>query len=274
MSPSRAQAPVRPATAPPHTLRCPQSPVRPRPVPPCWSGTGHRHVPGCLHGCSCRTGHRSDNRLPPSLSRVTPSAASEHVSELLGCPISRPLAACCVCLELRPLPSTGIIRLPRYCEPLRHPSAPGLSLAGVRLIIPDHALGLPVLRALSLCTCCRHYPGAAAGRSPRSKSPIRISLPRFHFRVGLHIVLFEACSAFTRVAACTLARSPYVVTAIRRLQTLRLLHVCYGRFRLERSPGGACTHWKSAALSRRTWKAAIRTGFLHELCDCAASAGP
>ena len=36
----------------------------------------------------------------------------------------------------------------------------------------------------------------------------------------------EDCSAFTRVAACTLARLPYVVTAIRRLQTLRLLHVC------------------------------------------------
>src|SRR5205814_3586074 len=74
-----------------------------------------------------------------------------------------------------------------------------------------------------------------------------------HFRVGLHIVLFEACSAFTCVPACTLARSPYVVTAIRRLQTLRLLHACSGRFRRERSPGGACTHWKSAALSRRTW---------------------
>src|ERR1700730_17692800 len=87
-------------------------------------------------------------------------------------------------------------------------------------------------------------------------SPIRVSLPRFHFRVGLHIVLFEACSAFTRVAACTLARSPYVVTAIRRLQTLRLLHACSGRFRLERSPGGARSHWKSGALSRRTWTAA------------------
>src|SRR5438132_10256592 len=86
-------------------------------------------------------------------------------------------------------------------------------------------------------------------------SPNRVSLPRFHFRVGLHIVLFEACSAFTHVAACTLARSPYIVTAIRRLQTLRLLHACSGRFRLERLPGGACTHWKSAALSRRTWKA-------------------
>src|SRR6266436_2100020 len=54
-------------------------------------------------------------------------------------------------------------------RPLRHPRAPGLSLTGIRLIIPDHAMGLPVLRALSLCTCCRHYPGAADGRSPRSK---------------------------------------------------------------------------------------------------------
>ena len=35
-----------------------------------------------------------------------------------------------------------------------------------------------------------------------------ISLPRKGRRVGLHIVLFEACSAFTRVAACTFALSP------------------------------------------------------------------
>jgi hypothetical protein len=158
----------------------------------------------------CRTGRRSDNRLLPSLSRVTPSAASEHFSELLGCPISRSLAAYCVYLELRPLPSTGIARLQRYCEPLRHPSAPGLSLTGVRLIIPDHASGFPVLHTLSLCTCCRHYPGAADGLLFAQKSPIRISLPRFHFRVGLHIDIFEVCSAFTRVAACTLARSPCV----------------------------------------------------------------
>src|SRR5207253_8658479 len=43
-------------------------------------------------------------------------------------------------------------------------------------------------------------------------SPSRVSLPRKGHRVGLHIDLFEACSAFTRVAACTLARSPYFVT--------------------------------------------------------------
>src|ERR1700732_1553804 len=143
----------------------------------CWSGTGHRHVPGCLHGSSCHTGHRSDSQLLPSLSRVTPSAASEHVSGLLGCPISRSLTACCVCLEPRPLPSTGITRLQRYCEPLRHPSAPGLSLTGVRLIIPDHAQGLPVLRALSLCTCCRQSPAAAAGRTPSPSPPAVAAFP-------------------------------------------------------------------------------------------------
>src|SRR5882762_5825277 len=65
----------------------------------------------------------------------------------------------------------------------------------------------------------------------------------------------QSPGALTRVAASTLAWSPYIVTAIRRLQTLRLLHACSGRFRLERSPGGPCTHWKSAALSRRTQKA-------------------
>src|SRR5215831_21181094 len=64
-----------------------------------------------------------------------------------------------------------------HYEPLRHPSAPGLSLTGVRLIIPDHAVGLPVLRALSLCTCCRQYPGAAAGRNPRSSHPAVAAFP-------------------------------------------------------------------------------------------------
>src|SRR6516225_4057425 len=61
-------------------------------------------------------------------------------------------------------------------------------------------------------------------------SPSRISLPRFHCRVGLHIVLCEVCSAFTHVAACTLAQSPYFVTAIRGLETFRHLHACPGCF--------------------------------------------
>jgi hypothetical protein len=84
---------------------------------------------------------------------------------------------------------------------------PGLSVTGVRLVVPDHTMGFPVLRALSLCTCCRHYPGAAAV-FVLALSHSRISLPRKRCRVDLRIVLFEACSAFTRVAACTLAPSP------------------------------------------------------------------
>ena len=51
-----------------------------------------------------------------------------------------------------------------------------------------------------------------------------------------------------------------IVTVIRRLQTLRHLHACSGCFRLERSPGGTCTRWKSAALSRRTWTADTHSG--------------
>jgi hypothetical protein len=170
---------------------------------------------------------------------------------LIGCPISRSLTTSCVCLELRPLPSPGVTRLQRYCEPLRHPTAPSLSLAGVWLVIPDHALGLPVLRTLSLCACCRHYPGAAAGRRPRSSHPAVTAFP--------DNVVGSACTSsfsriaqppdhspgVTRVAARTLARSPIRDQLHRRLQPFCHLHDCSGCFRLERSPGGACTHWKA-----------------------------
>jgi hypothetical protein len=40
-------------------------------------------------------------------------------------------------------------RLQWYYEPLRHPKAPSLSLAGFRLVIADHAVGLP---------CCVRFP--------------------------------------------------------------------------------------------------------------------
>src|ERR1017187_3383304 len=145
--------------------------------------------------------HRTDNRLLPSLSRATPSAVSEHSAELIGYPISRSLTTSCVCLELRSLPSAGITRPRRYCGPLRHPRAPGLSLAGVRLVIPDLALGLPVLRTLSLCTCCRHYPGAAAGRTLRSSRPAVSAFPER--------VVGSACtSSFSRLARRSLALRP------------------------------------------------------------------
>src|SRR5213596_2308172 len=181
--------------------RHPQTPDRLHPGRPCSSGTEHRRAPGCRREISCRTGRRSDTRLLPSLSRVTPSVASEHSSELIGCPISRSLTTCCVRLELRSLPSTSVTRLQRYYEPLRIPKAPGLSLAGVRLIIPDHALGSPVLRTLSLCTCCRHYPGAAGVRTASLIHPAVSAFPE-------RVVGSACASSFSRLARRLLALRP------------------------------------------------------------------
>src|SRR3954471_14561304 len=77
-------------------------------------------------------------------------------------------------------------------------------------------------------------------------APSRVSLPRKGRRVGLHIVLFEACSAFTRVAACTLARLP-----IRSPHSEGFSHFVASMTAPAASgwsdlPGGPCTHWKTA----------------------------
>jgi len=78
--------------------------------------------------------------------------------------------------------------------------------------------------------CCVHFPGVHAVATtpaqrlgaPSARFPSRINLPRSEFRVGPRIVLFEACSAFTRVTACTLAPSPYFVTASPKASTVSL----------------------------------------------------
>src|SRR5271157_679761 len=67
--------------------------------------------------------------------------------------------------------------LSRLCPNASHAIPYGVVRRCVR--IPDHPPGLPVLRALSLCACCRHYPGAAAGRRLRSNAqPYQPSLTR------------------------------------------------------------------------------------------------
>src|ERR1700756_4204272 len=50
--------------------------------------------------------------------------------------------------------------------------------------------------------------------------------------------VYSRCGLHTRAVT-------KIVTVIRRLQTFRRLHACSGCFRLERSPGGACTRWKA-----------------------------
>src|SRR5580704_11730301 len=181
---------------------------------------------------------------PDTLSSDENLVGQRGITPAFGYSAPHPSAGGTLTLLIHALPSA-------HYGPLRHPSAPGLSLTGVRLIIPDHTVGLPVLRALSLCTCCRQYPGAAAGRNPRSSHPAVAAFP--DSAVG------SACtSTFSRLARRSLALRPahsrghQVVTAIRRLQPFRYLHDCSDCFRLERIAGWALHPLESAALSRRT----------------------
>src|SRR6266699_1822694 len=149
------------------------------------------------------------------------------------------------------LRSTGITRLQRYYEPLRHPGALGLSLAGVRLVIADHALGLPVLRTFSLCTCCRHYPGAASGRTTSLIHPVVSAFPER--------VVGSACAlSFSRFAQRSLTLRPahsrghQVVTRYPKASAISL-----PPWLLRLLPAGAVAGWglhplENAALSRRT----------------------
>ena len=108
--------------------------------------------------------------------------------------------------------------------------------------------GLPVLRALSLCTCCHHYPGAATGGTASLIHPAVSVFPG--------MAAGSTCAlTFSRLARRSLALRPahsrshqFVARFTRRLQSSRHLHDCSGCFRLERLPGGPCTHWKAPPL--------------------------
>jgi len=104
-----------------------------------------------------------------------------------------------------------------------------------------------VLRTLSFVYALPPLPRCSGWASSSLISPSRISLPRKGRRVGLHIVIFEACSAFTRVAARTLAPSPKCDLLHQRLQPFRHLHDCSGCFRLERFAGWDLHPLESAA---------------------------
>jgi hypothetical protein len=159
-------------------------------------------------------------------------------------PNLRSLTTCCVCLEPRPLPSTGITRFHRYYGPLRHPSAPGLSLTGVRLIIPDHAKGLPacaflvyVLPPLPRCSrwaysslllthLCQPSPEGSPGRPAHCP---------FRGLLGVH----SRCGPHTRAVTKYVTRYPKASAISLPPRLLRLL------------PAGAVAGWDSHPLEKR-----------------------
>jgi hypothetical protein len=167
-------ASVRRAIGPAHTPQCPQSPGRPRPPLPYWICSSRRQTPECLCDTPCRTARRTGSPAIPSLWHAAPSATSERFGEVLdSSSISLSFVASCALLQPRSLPSTGVTRLHRYYEPLRHPSRPRPSLAGVGLKTPVFTnWGFPCCVVLlwsktklqlHIQACCRQYPGGTAG---------------------------------------------------------------------------------------------------------------
>ena len=154
--------------------------------------TGHANLPHPALGQASRLSFRVQRHLQ----------FLNTLSELIGCPISRSFTTYCVCLELRSLPSTGITRLQRYYKPLRHPKGPACPSRASGWSSIDHALGLPVFRALSLymlpplprrsvwAYCFAHFtqpcqpsPKGSSGRP--AHRPFR-GLLGVHSRCGLH----------------------------------------------------------------------------------------
>ena len=88
-------------------------------------------------------------------------------------------------------------------------------------------------------------------------SPNRISLPRYDCQVGPHDNLFEVCTAFTCVAACTLALPP-----IRDTLSEGFSHFVSSMTAPVASGGSEFAGWgfhplESAAFARRTSRAAV-----------------
>jgi hypothetical protein len=116
----------------------------------------------------------------------------------------------------------------------------------------DHAVGLPVLRTLSLCACCRHYPGAASGRRLRSSHPAVSAFPE-------RVVGSARTSAFSRLARRSLALRP---AHSRRHLNVTCYTEGFSHFVTSMtapvasgwsvSPGGTCTHWKAPPFTAHT----------------------
>src|ERR1700730_4349892 len=91
----------------------------------------------------------------------------------------------------------------------------------------------------------RALPLTWAGLSPAGSRQLRLAHCYSFIAVDFHHILLASLPAHSLALQPAHSRGHQSVTVIRRLQTFRLLHACSGCFRLEPSPGGACTRWKA-----------------------------
>ena len=102
------------------------------------------------------------------------------------------------------------------------PCRPDLALAGCRLArATPPGRASRVASTLLFHACCHHYPGGTCRCVCRSL-PDKYQPSPFPWRVGFRITRFEACSAFTHVAARMVAKPPLAARYIGVLQTMSL----------------------------------------------------
>jgi hypothetical protein len=184
---------------------------------------------------------------------VTPSATSENH---LG--VIRLIANLPFCRRFLRPPSTEAPSLHRNypASSVLRASPPSHTARPVSRELPvdpygDHRWDFPCCVWSPLPACRRQYPGRSDGTCPLV--PFHQLRPSHEpGRVGSCIVGFGACSAFTHVTACTLAKSPSD-SPHQRLQQSRCLNCCSDCYRVERTSSRAdFTPAVDHHLSRRT----------------------
>ena len=119
--------------------------------------------------------------------------------------------------HLRPLPSAGITRLPRYYGPLRRPAGPACPSRGSGWRVPRHRQGFP---------CCHHPPlPCVPPPLPRRSQPVRVarfpaggSLPRYSGGSASAMPVSRPARRSLRVAAHMVAKPPKAARSIEVLQ--------------------------------------------------------
>ena len=143
-------------------------------------------------------------------------------------------------LEPGPLSSTGITRLHRYYEPIRHPVKPGLALAGLQLVLPPSD-GASRVAAVFLL----YVPSPLPRRNDRVHvslaSPVLTAFPSLGQGRLPHCSFRGLLSVHSRYGPHLrgMAKPPFTPEAYSRLVTC---HGCSSCYRPERKlPEGTCT---------------------------------
>ena len=174
-----------------------------RRLSPVWHGSV-----SCSRSSNRTGGSASGSRKRHTMLRVTPSTASEHNSGVAGLIVNPQVLRCFLRPSLTKAPSlhqrypaSSVLRT----FPPPHTAQPDSRELPVDRVC-HHRWGFPCCCWSSLPVRRRHYP-AGPTVLVRSYCPSAAAIPITR-RVGSCVNRFEACSAFTHVTACMLAKSP------------------------------------------------------------------